>query len=309
VTFPVGATVDLQVHSTASDGSVAPGEIARIAAAAKLAAFALTDHDSVAGVGPATETAAAFGIRVIAGVELSAFHGDREIHILGLHIQSLSALDERLSTFRAQRIERAVLIVEKLRALNLPITIEDVAREAGGGAFGRPHIARALIAAKVVMDFRTAFDRYLGAGRPAYVPKPVLSVHEATSLIRATGGLSFWAHPGRDCQREILQTLVAGGLDGVEVLHPSHSADDIARIRTFCEQLGLLQSGGSDWHGEMAGGRTLGGMNVPAAWVDRHEERLAARSGQGAMGNGQGETAGNGQPTAGNGQRATGNEP
>src|SRR6185503_14298889 len=163
-----------------------------------------TDHDSVAGVAPAIETAAAFGIRVIAGVELSAFHDDREIHILGLHIQSLPALDERLATFRTQRVERAILIVEKLRALNLPITIEDVAREAGGGAFGRPHIARAMIAAKVVTDFRTAFDRYLGGGRPAYVPKPVLSVNEATSIIRATGGLSFWAHPGRDCQREIL---------------------------------------------------------------------------------------------------------
>lgn len=298
MTFPVGATVDLQVHSTASDGSVAPGEIARIAAAAKLAAFALTDHDSVAGVLPAAETAAAFGIRVIAGVELSAFHGDREIHVLGLHIQALAALDERLATFRTQRVERAVQIVEKLRALNLPITIEDVAREAAGGAFGRPHIARALIAAKAVPDFRTAFDRYLGLGRAAYVPKPVLSMKDATSIIRATGGLSFWAHPGRDCQRELLETLVAEGLDGVEVLHPSHSPDDTARIRTFCEQLGLLASGGSDWHGEMAGGRTLGVMNVPATWVDLHEERLA--------GNGQ-RGAGSGQRGAGSGQRAAGN--
>jgi predicted metal-dependent phosphoesterase TrpH len=294
--------VDLQVHSTASDGSVSPGDIPRLAAAAKLAAFALTDHDSVAGLGPANEAAAAFGIRVIAGVELSAFHSDREIHILGLHIQSPAALDERLATFRAQRVERAVLIVGKLQALNVPITIEDVAREAGGGAFGRPHIARALIAAKVVPDFRTAFDRYLGTGRPAYVPKPVLSVGEATSIIRATGGLSFWAHPGRECQREILQTLVAAGLDGVEVLHPSHSPDDTARIRTFCEQLDLLASGGSDWHGEMAGGRTLGGMNVPASWVDVHEQRLAARgAGNGPRG------AGNGPRGAGNGQWAMGN--
>ena len=282
MTFPVGATVDLQVHSTASDGSVAPADIAPIAAAAKLAAFALTDHDSVAGVAPAAAAAAAFGIRVIAGVELSAFHGDREVHILGLHIQSLAALDERLATFRAQRIERAVQIVEKLRALNLPITIEDVAREAGAGAFGRPHIARAMIAAKIVPDFRTAFDRFLGGGRVAYVPKPVLSVKDATSMIRSTGGLSFWAHPGRDCQRETLQGLAADGLDGVELLHPSHSPDDIARIRTLTEQLSLLQSGGSDWHGEMAGGRTLGGMNVPAVLVDRHEEFLAWRNAQGA---------------------------
>jgi 3',5'-nucleoside bisphosphate phosphatase len=178
-----------------------------------------------------------------------------------------------------------VLIVEKLRALNLPITIDDVAREAGVGAFGRPHIARAMIAAKIVPDFRTAFDRYLGGGRPAYVPKPVLSVKEATSIIRATGGLSFWAHPGRECQRELLQTLVAEGLDGVEVLHPSHSPDDVARIRTLTEQLSLLQSGGSDWHGEMAGGRTLGAMNVPAVMVDRHEERLAG-TGYGALGTG-----------------------
>lgn len=287
MTFPVGATVDLQVHSTASDGSAAPGDIARIAAAAKLAAFALTDHDSVAGVAAATEAAAAFGIRVIAGVELSAFHADREIHVLGLHIQSLSALDARLATFRDQRVERAIKIVDKLRSLNVGVTIEDVAREAGGGAFGRPHIARALIAAKVVTDFREAFDKYLGAGRVAYVPKPVLSLRDAASIIRETGGLSFWAHPGREAQRESLQALVAEGIDGVEVLHPSHSPDDVARIRTISAQLGLLPSGGSDWHGEMNGTRTLGGMNVPAEWVDRHEERLAERgagSGQRAAG-------------------------
>jgi predicted metal-dependent phosphoesterase TrpH len=138
------------------------------------------------------------------------------------------------------------------------------------------------MAKKIVGDFREAFDRYLGAGRIAYVPKPALSMAEATSIIRETGGLSFWAHPGREAQRESLQALAALGMDGVEVLHPSHSPDDTARIRTLADQLGLLPSGGSDWHGEMAGGRTLGGMRVPAAWVDLHEQRLAERNTQDA---------------------------
>lgn len=281
MTAPVAATVDLQVHSTASDGSVAPADIPRIAAAANISAFALTDHDSVAGVAPAAEAARAFGIRVIAGVELSAFSGDREIHILGLHIQHLGELDARLATFRTQRVERAVNIVAKLRSLNIPVTIEDVAREAGGGAFGRPHIARAMIAAGAVADFREAFDRYLGAGRAAYVPKPILSVSDATSLIHATGGLAVWAHPGREAQRENLSALAAAGMDGVEVLHPSHSPDDIARITTLAKQLGLVPSGGSDWHGEMTGYRTLGVMRVPEEFVALQEERLAGKREQG----------------------------
>jgi hypothetical protein len=271
------ATVDLQVHSTASDGSAQPGDIARVAAAARLSAFALTDHDSVTGVAAATAAATALGIRVVPGVELSAMQGDREVHLLGLHIAALDALDERLREFRTQRADRAVAIVAKLRALGINVTFDDVKREAADGAFGRPHIARAIIAAGACKDFREAFDRFLGAGRPAYVPKPMLSVRDAIAIVHRTGGIAVWAHPGREGRLEALEALKADGLDGTEVLHPGHSPDDVVRLRALCEHLHLLPSGGSDWHGELTGTRTLGAMQVPAEWLALQDERVAAR--------------------------------
>jgi predicted metal-dependent phosphoesterase TrpH len=274
---PASATVDLQVHSTASDGSVAPAAIANAAAAAKLSAFALTDHDSVSGLAAATSAAAAFGIRVVAGVELSTLHAGREVHLLGLHVTALDVLDERLREFRATRAERAVTIVHKLRALGVSISFEDVQREAGTGALGRPHIARAIIASGACRDFREVFDRFLGTGRPAYVAKHVLSVRDAVDLIHATGGLAIWAHPGREGRRELLEALVADGLDGAEVLHPGHSPEDVTRLGALCDYVRILPSGGSDWHGETSGSRVLGAMHVPAEWLARQDDLVTAR--------------------------------
>ena len=273
----ITATVDLQTHSTASDGAVLPGDIPRLAAAAGLSAFALTDHDSVSGLGAAVAAAAPLGLRVVPGVELSVTQYEREIHLLGLHIESLGALELTLARFRAQREERAASIVQKLNALGVTITFADVAQQAGTGAFGRPHIARALIAHGASTDFREAFDRYLGAGRPAYVGKPLLSLRDAVSVVHAAGGLAIWAHPGIDGRRELVEQLAADGLDGIEVRHPGHSPDDVARLAALCDHFSLVPSGGSDWHGEATGRRALGSMQVPAEWLERQDARVAAR--------------------------------
>ena len=270
------ATVDLQVHSTASDGAVHPADIPAFAVAAGLSAFALTDHDSVAGVLPARHAAPAH-LRIVAGVELSAMHGDNEVHLLGLHVDALESLDASLETFRTQRAERAVAIVAKLNALGIGVTLDEVARQAGDGAIGRPHVARALLANGVVKDFRDAFDRYIGAGRAAYVPKPRLAVRDATRLVHEAGGLAVWAHPGPDGRRDAVEALVAQGLDGVEIRHPGHSSDDEQRLRALCDHFRLVPSGGSDWHGEREGRRTLGAMKVPAEWLEVQDERVAAR--------------------------------
>jgi len=271
------ATVDLQVHSTASDGAVAPADIPRLAAAAGLSAFALTDHDSVAGVARALESAGSAGIRLVAGVELSAMHLDREVHILGLHIASLDVIDVTLAKFRAERAERAVMIVAKLASLGVTISIDDVRKQAADGALGRPHVARALVAAGICTDFRDAFDRFLGAGKRAFVAKPRLSVREATTLVHDSGGIAVWAHPGPEGRRETLEALARDGLDGTEVLHPGHSPDDVSRLRALCDYLKLVPSGGSDWHGEMGGSRTLGAMKVPMEWLERQDALVAAR--------------------------------
>jgi predicted metal-dependent phosphoesterase TrpH len=270
--------VDLQVHSTASDGAVAAREIPAVAAAVGLSAFALTDHDSVNGIPEAAASAHALGIRLVPGVELSAAHHDgREVHLLGLHIDIDGPIASRLEAFRAQRAERAEMIVRKLRTIGVPITFEDVAQQAGVGAFGRPHVARAMVAIGSAVDFFDAFDRYLGAGKPAYVAKPRLSARDAIALTHDAGGIAIWAHPGADGRRDMVESLVADGLDGLEVRHPGNTGDDVARLAALCAHFSLVPSGGSDWHGEMGGRRALGCMQVPEEWLDRQDERVAAR--------------------------------
>ncbi|HKV52196.1 MAG TPA: PHP domain-containing protein [Gemmatimonadaceae bacterium] len=264
------------MHSTASDGSLAPGAVVGAAAAASLVAIALTDHDTVAGVAAACEAGAQLGVRVVAGVELSAVDGGAETHLLGVHLARLDAIERHLVVFRETRRERAGRIVERLHALGIPLPLDAVLAEAGQAAIGRPHVARALVAGGFARDIRDAFDRLLGNGRPAFAPKHRLSVGEAIGLVHEAGGLAVLAHPGAGATRERLDALRALGLDGVEVLHPGHSAEDIARITTLADHLDLVPSGGSDWHGAKTGPRVIGSMRVPETWLARQDERTRA---------------------------------
>jgi 3',5'-nucleoside bisphosphate phosphatase len=281
VTGPAGATgvatyVDLHMHSTASDGSRAPADVVRAAKKARLAAIALTDHDSVAGVAEARVAGEELGVRVITGVELSAVEGETETHLLGLHLRDASLLERGLGELREMRTRRAEQIVQRLNGLGVQVEMSAVLAQAGTGALGRPHVARALIAEGWAVDSRDAFDRYLGAGRPAYVAKEQLEMRDAIAMIHAAGGLAVLAHPGAAATRERLESLRTQGLDGVEVKHPGHSSSETSRIRALIDQLGLLPSGGSDWHGAAEGPRTIGMMQVPAEWLARQDERLAA---------------------------------
>lgn len=272
-----GQFVDLHSHSTASDGSRSPRAVVAAARAAGLSAIALTDHDTMAGVDEATDAGRQLGVRVVPGVELSAIDGDREVHVLGLHIERAAALETMLREFRESRHVRAEQIVAKLNALAIPITFDAVLAQAAGGAIGRPHIARALIAEGWARDSRDAFDRYLGAGKPAYVPKQRLSVAEAIALIHTGSGIAVLAHPGGEGRRELVERFVALGLDGLEVRHPGHSAEDVARLGALVDFFRLVPSGGSDWHGAAEGSRTLGVMRVPGSWLDRQDARVADR--------------------------------
>jgi 3',5'-nucleoside bisphosphate phosphatase len=269
--------VDLHMHSTASDGSRTPEEVVTAARAANLAVIALTDHDTLGGVRPARETGERLGVRVVAGVELSAHVDEREHHLLGLHIASLDALEPRLVVFRDTRRTRAEQIVAKLNALGVPLTLDAVLAQAAGGAIGRPHIARALIAGRWSVDQRDAFDRYLGSGRPAYVPKHRLPMDEAIRMLHDVGALAVLAHPGTGGTRDLIEPLVAIGLDGLEVRHPSHSTEDMMRLMALANHFRLVLSGGSDWHGAPDGPRTIGNMRVPYEYLAGQEARLAAR--------------------------------
>ncbi len=272
-----GPHVDLHAHSTASDGSKSPTAVVAAAKAAGLSALALTDHDTMDGVAEAVAAADKFGIRVVPGVELSATDGQREVHLLGLHIQRANALEDSLRTFRERRHARALQIVEKLNALGVPISFDDVLARAGDAAIGRPHIARVLIESGWARDSRDAFDRYLGSGRPAYVPKHRLSVADAIALVHAGGGIAILAHPGPEGRRETIERFVALGLDGVEVRHPGHTAEDTNRLTALTEFFGLVPSGGSDWHGSAEGPRVLGVMRVPLSWLEQQDARVEAR--------------------------------
>lgn len=269
--------IDLHAHSTASDGTATPTQFAETAAAAGLDVVALTDHDTVAGVPEAMAAASALGVRVVPGVELSVMDGREEVHLLGLHLANVDAIADALDRFRNGRTARAHAIVAALNAAGLAVTIDAVLAEAAGGAVGRPHVARALIAGGFVSDTREAFDKWLGAGRPAYVEKPRLEVSEGVNLIHQAGGLAVWAHPGDDGRRARFERMVAAGIDGAEVRHPGHNAEDVSRINALVEFYHLVPSGGSDWHGAGAGPRMLGAVQIPSEWLDRHEERLAMR--------------------------------
>lgn len=272
------AFVDLQVHSTASDGALAPAAVVEAAVAAGLHAIALTDHDSVDGVDEAAAAGEALGVRIVPGVELSTWFDDDELHLLGLHLSNREAMREALAEFREQRVERAERIVALLNGHGIPVTMDAVRQEAADGAFGRPHIARAMLAGGWVREFREAFDKWIGWGRPAYVGKDKFDVADAIALVHRAGGLAVWAHPGEAATPARIAKLAAAGLDCVEVLHPSHPPYLVQRLVEYTEKAGLLPSGGSDWHGTSEGPRKLGGQLVPKVWLDWQDAKLAERA-------------------------------
>jgi predicted metal-dependent phosphoesterase TrpH len=187
-------------------------------------------------------------------------------------------LDRGLGELRNMRERRATRIVERLNELGVQVEYADVLSQANGGALGRPHVARAMVASGWATDLRDAFDRYLGAGRPAYVAKDQLSMPDAIAMIHAAGGLAVLAHPGPLGTRERLEALVQLGLDGVEVKHPGHSSSDTTRLKGLVSLLGLVPSGGSDWHGAAEGPRTIGMMQVPPEWLAMQDARVASRT-------------------------------
>lgn len=272
---PVAACIDLHLHSTASDGSRPPEEVVASALAAGLHAIALTDHDTVSGVAAARSAASGTPLEVIGGVELSAYQGDEEVHVLGLHLRDLDAMDESLQAFRDARRVRGEGMVSKLNAIGVKIGFADVLEVAKGGAIGRPHVAKALVENGWARDLRDAFDRYLGAGRPAFLEKRRLSMSDAIAMVHGCGGLAVLAHPGAACNKARLAALQVLGLDGAEVLHPSHSAEDRRRLLEGVTALGMVPSGGSDSHGATEGSRVVGAMQVPMEWLYAQRERLA----------------------------------
>jgi predicted metal-dependent phosphoesterase TrpH len=272
-----GPFVDLQTHTTASDGALSPTAVLEAAHVAELVAIAITDHDTVDGLNEAHEAGTRLGVRVVPGVELSTNFENDEMHMLGLHMSDLGVMKDALAEFRLGRVDRGEQMVASLNKAGIPVTMDAVLRHADGGAVGRPHLARAMVDGGWVKEFRDAFDKWIGFGKPAYVAKEAFAIADAIALVHRAGGLAIWAHPGELATAARAGRLAALGLDGIEVLHPSQPPFVQHKILAVVDALGILPSGGSDWHGTMDGYRRLGGQNVPLAWLARQEERVAAR--------------------------------
>ncbi|MFA8343149.1 MAG: PHP domain-containing protein [Rhodothermaceae bacterium] len=241
--------IDLHIHTTYSDGIYTPFQIVKKAKDAGIDTISITDHDSVNGIEGAIMFGNEIGVTVIPGLEISTDIEDQEVHILGYFIDHNSEeLRKYLSFFRDERLERAKRMVKKLNKLNVDINLEEILERAKNSAVGRPHIATALVEAGYCKSYYDAFARYIGDEGPAYERKIHVSPQSALKLIKDAGGLSFIAHPGK-IKESILQTLINFGVDGIEVIHPSHSGEDVKFYRGIIDQYWLLESGGSDFHG------------------------------------------------------------
>jgi hypothetical protein len=277
--------LDLHLHTTCSDGSVEPARVLAMAKTAGVVALAITDHDIVQGIPEALAAGAELGIEVIPGIELSSLHGQIEVHILGYGLDwQDSTLAGRLARLRAGRHERNPVIIERLRALGLAVTYEEVLALAGTEAVGRPHIARLLMQKGYVTSAKEAFDRYLAEGAAAYVPRSLPTPAEAIGWLRDAGGVPVLAHPLwlKQSGESLFRTcamLKEAGLMGVEVHYSTHKPQQTAEYLDVAKRLDLLVTGGSDFHGvtkpDIAVGVGRGGLEVPTALLAPLKEAAA----------------------------------
>jgi hypothetical protein len=270
--------VDLHMHSTASDGSLAPADVVALAHRNGVKIIALTDHDSIAGLPVALERAREAEIRVIPGIELSVTEQNMDVHLLAYGFDPSDArMLEAIARYRESRHERARKILTRLKGLGIRIPMEEIEEIAGGGAIGRPHVAEALMTNGHVETFHEAFQRYLGHHAPAYVAKHTVSLEEAVEVVRDAGGVTVLAHPGTLNRDAWIPGLARRGLDGIEVWHSKHGPAEINRYREVARAHGLLMTGGSDFHGERTPDVSIGSVAVPEQVIADLDEALRAR--------------------------------
>jgi predicted metal-dependent phosphoesterase TrpH len=272
---------DLQLHSSASDGSDSPSEVVRRAARKGFAAIALTDHDTMEGVPEAAAACAAHGIELIPACELSTLDDtERQIDILAYGIDIADAdFQATLNTIRSGRLGRAFLMVQRLNECGYCVSWERVQAIAGGENIGRPHVAKAMVEAGVVATIKDAFtaDFILDGGR-CYVQRVKISPAEAIEQIHRAGGVAVAAHPGRtNLSDDEVASLASSGLDGIEVHYPRHSKAETSRFLELAGRFDLLVTGGSDDHGDINEGRLMGRVRLPWPFVERLKEAIERR--------------------------------
>lgn len=274
---------DLHLHTTFSDGTYSPEELAGEARRFGLVALALTDHDTVEGCARMKAACEAASIEFIPATELTCEVNGIELHMLGyfLDVQNSTLLRE-MKRFQECRQDRIREIVARLQKLKVPLEEEDVFGLANCKSPGRPHVARALIQRNVCANLDEAFERFLKKNRPGWVPKEKISASEALELIHEAGGLAVVAHPGLARTEEVLPDLIAAGIDGIECFHTKHSPSASEYYVGLAEQHNLAVTGGSDCHGMNKGKPLIGSIKLPYQYVRQLKERL--RTGHPAKG-------------------------
>lgn len=275
--------IDLHVHSTCSDGTFTPAHLARLGMEAGLSAMALTDHDTTEGLPAFLEAAAELGLVGVGGVELSTQGDGGGMHMLGYFIDpGYAPLQAELEAIRAGRHTRNLEILAKLDALGVPLSVGEAEAFSGGAILSRAHMARSLVQAGHVTTFQDAFRRYLGRGCPAYCDRYRPEPRACMALIRAAGGVPVLAHPGVERTaigsiESTLRQLVPDGLQGVEVYYPQHPDHLVDQLEKLAAELGLVMTGGSDFHGDVTPdlvlGKGYGRLHVPDGVLDALERR------------------------------------
>ena len=273
-------TLDLHLHSTVSDGRLAPSDLVRFAQQHGVTTMALSDHDATDGVSIAQDVGRELGMRIIPAIELSTDLPGASIHILGLFLDHTDpTFQETIRGFRDARLERAEQMVQALTSIGAPIRLERVFEIAGEGSVGRPHVAQALLEAGHIQTIDEAFERFIGRGGPAYFEGFRLEPAEGVRLIHSVGGFASWAHPneldGRDWH-DFLPAVLEAGIDGLEAYYSKDYGPDYPSLLVeACQTHDLVPTVGSDFHGFGTLSVPPGSIPSPPDLLDRLETRVA----------------------------------
>jgi len=276
--------IDLHLHTNKSDGRLSPTELVRLVHRGGVRRMALTDHDTTAGVEEAMAEGAILGVEVIPGVELGTDSRSGDLHMLGLFLDYKDeAFQETMARFREGRIARVHTIVSNLAEVGVNISVDRVFEIAGEASVGRPHVAQALQEAGYIKSMPEAFEKWLAYGGTGDVPRDKLSPEDAIGLIHRVGGLAVVAHPYEGMNvLDQLPGLAEAGLDGVETYYQGYGPDRVGELVALCAKLGILPTGGSDFHGfPLAGHEEIvnypGSVEIPPSVLDALEARRAAK--------------------------------
>ncbi len=270
--------IDLHVHSTSSDGTLSPSEIACHAKEIGLTAIALTDHDTISGVKECIQKGNEIGLKVIAGIECAVEFNGKSLHILGYNVDIESEdFNRKIISVANERKERNIKMLNKLAKLNIHLTLDDLAEGTPAGTtITRAHFANAMLRKGYISSRNEAFSKYIGNDGPAYVPRENFTIEDCINMIHKAGGRAVLAHPllygySRSETTDLIRILAKSGLDGVETIYTTHTPQDTNHLLQVCETLNLFPTGGSDFHGENKPGTKLGfghgGLKVPEEFL------------------------------------------